>query len=111
MSDYAADSEVRVYNHSKGGDLKMVTGTAGIQILFTRLFKLLQDKSDVSAPVIHCEMIDADLGQVFLIWRSPKNGYLHATDTFVINAEGVIVLQNVVTYKSEASPPASPQAA
>ena len=52
----------------------------------------------VGAPIVHVE--EANGNQVFLIWRAPASGYESATDTFIFNAEGKILRQNVVVHYS-----------
>jgi len=56
----------------------------------------------LAAPVQVVEEASVDgPGSVFLIWSAGKSGYAAATDTFLFDADGKILRQNVViTYKN-----------
>merc|ERR1719497_99964 len=79
-----------------------------IEAMFASLFSELANRSDLAAPLIHTSTFGLDgssdttgLGQTFLIWRSPIDGYAYATDTFVYNSAGKILRQNIVAMKKE----------
>lgn len=45
-----------------------------------------------------CEPVVGGGGQVFLIWKSPTDGYMRGTDTFIFNEAGKITRQNIVVH-------------
>ncbi|CAN0001082.1 unnamed protein product, partial [Sphacelaria rigidula] len=53
-----------------------------VRSLFTGLFKVLSDTSDLAAPVID---VSEDSKMVFLVWKCPASGFPTATDTFVFS--------------------------
>jgi len=94
MLDYTDESVVTVYNHVTG-DKSVYEGLSGVRSCFEGLFASLHDTSDLGAPIIH---VEEGAAEVFLIWRAPASGYESATDTFIFNAEGKILRQNVVVH-------------
>merc|ERR1719409_1787441 len=58
--------------------------------------------SDVKAPIQGVkEGSYGGPGGVFLIWSAAKSGYKTATDTFIFDADGKILVQNVVVHYEE----------
>ena len=102
MKDYDNSSEVYVFNHSSG-NLDTHTGTTEIQSLFEALFSSLPDPDDVGAPVQIVEEKET-APYVLLVWKSPRNGYARATDTFVFNnADTAMIKRQFVVVASEAA--------
>jgi len=103
LLDYTEDSVITVYNHLSGTQ-DVYTGLAGVTECFTGLFESLHDTSDLAAPEISVKEAQGDEpGSVFLIWNCKASGYLEATDTFIFDAAGKIVRQNVVVTYTGAS--------
>merc|ERR1712193_367475 len=101
LKDYTDDSIITVYNQVTGSKT-VFKGLDGVKDCFTGLFKSLFDTSDLAAPVQVVEETSVDgPGSVFLIWSASKSGYTDATDTFLFDANGKILRQNVVImYKN-----------
>eukprot|EP01065_Artemidia_motanka_P025743 TRINITY_DN30708_c0_g1_i1.p2 TRINITY_DN30708_c0_g1~~TRINITY_DN30708_c0_g1_i1.p2 ORF type:complete len:370 (+),score=121.17 TRINITY_DN30708_c0_g1_i1:58-1167(+) len=99
MEDYSEASVLRVYEHNGGQPCHVASSMDAIKETFQGLFETLADRSQLGAPVIHTEQL-SDWGVTFLVWRSPTDGFVHATDTFVYNPDGKIIRQNVVTVKT-----------
>merc|ERR1712194_325641 len=100
MKDYDDSSEVYVFDHSSG-NLDTYTGTTEIRSLFEALFISLPDPTDVGAPVQIVEEKET-APYVLLVWKSPRNGYARATDTFVFNNADTAMIkrQFVVVYSN-----------
>jgi len=96
LKDYTEASIITVYNQADGTKTEF-KGLTGVQDCFTGLFKSLHDCSDLAAPVQHVEESDSGVPSVFLVWSCGASGYAGATDTFIFNASGKILRQNVVT--------------
>lgn len=96
LLDYCEVSVITVYNQTDKSKT-VYEGLAGAKQCFRELFADLYDLSDLTAPVIDVREAEKDEpGSVFLIWSCKASGYKEATDTFVFDAAGKILRQNVV---------------
>lgn len=91
LRDYNEESQLSVFNHSTQ-ILEVYTGTNEIARCFRGLFQVLQDRSDMEAPVID---VDEAKKTVFLAWKCPASGVVSASDTFLFGDDLKIVRQNV----------------
>jgi len=101
LADYTEESVITVYNQVSG-EKSVFEGLSGVRTCFEGLFESLHDTSDLGAPIQHVE--EGDSAQVFLIWRAPASGYATGTDSFIFNAQGKILRQNVVVHYEAATP-------
>ena len=104
MLDYTEESEILLWS-IKDEKLSTFTGLEAIKGLFTGLFASLTS-NDVGAPVVIVEdgLNNEQAGQVFLVWQAPGSGFMKVTDTFVFDADGKIVKQNIVAYDAALGP-------
>ena len=75
------------------GSKTVFKGLDGVRECFTGLFRALSDLSTLSAPVVHNE--GGATPQVFLVWSCPGCAHKEVTDSFLFDAKGKIVLQNI----------------
>jgi hypothetical protein len=101
LEDYSEASVITVYNQTDGSQ-QVYEGLTGARDCFSGLFAELSDLSDLTAPVIDVmEANGEEPGSVFLIWNCKASGYKEATDTFIFDANGKILRQNVVVFLEE----------
>jgi len=116
MLDYTDESKAMFFDNVANLPIAVNVGMTAIEGMFTALFQDLGNRSDLAAPLVHTSTFGLDgsssgeeLGQTFLIWRSPIDGYAYVTDTFVYNSEGVILRQNIVAMKKPSCASYNPQ--
>jgi hypothetical protein len=93
LLDYNDQSVVRVYSNAQRSET-VYTGLQDIAGLFTGLFSSL-GSAPVEVPVVE---VDPAGDQVFLVWKAPSAGFVDVTDTFIFDADGLIVRQNIVIF-------------
>jgi len=99
LMDYTENSVIHLYNEFSG-ELIKYEGLVGVEQCFTDMFKNMPCLTDVAAPIQHLEEID-DGGVLLLIWRVPCSGYKRATDTFIFDKNGKILMQNIVVRQEQ----------
>ena len=97
LADYSEESEIRVYDQTTG-EKKLFVGLEGVREAFVGLFASLPDLSELAAPPVD---VSEARSQVLLVWECPSSGVVRATDTFLFDAAGKIVTQNVVMVTSK----------
>jgi hypothetical protein len=104
MLDYTEESEILLWSISKES-FSTFKGLDDIEGLFKALFASITT-NDVGAPVVIVEdgLNNDKAGQVFLVWQAPGSGYMKVTDTFVFDADGKIIKQNIVAYDGKVGP-------
>eukprot|EP00729_Bicosta_minor_P007826 gene7826-17290_t len=101
---YTEDSVIILSDFTTGVD-KVFTGLAGVRTWFEALFAYLAATDD-DAFRSSLEVPDATVesGQVFLIWRAVAAGVVHATDTFIIDADGKFAVQTTTLWTAADKP-------
>ena len=102
LADYSEESEIRVYDQTTG-EKKLFVGLEGVREAFVGLFASLPDLSALAAPLVD---VSEARSQVLLVWECPSSGVVRATDTFLFDAAGKIVTQNVVLVTKPVVQPA-----
>lgn len=95
MADYTDDSLIQVFDN-KDKSYSTFETKAAIRTMFDDLFKAIDGAKtgiDIGLKVPLLE-VEPKFNGVFLVWQT--NSHPKATDTFVFNAEGKIIRQNIV---------------